>query len=82
MGDPLLSVKDVATLLGIRQHGVLSLLKSGQLRAVDVSLVPGGRPRWRILSEDLDSFILRRMHQAAPPRRRRRKSLPTVKSYF
>ena len=81
MGDPALSVKQVAELLGIRTHGVLALIRSGELRAVDVSLVQGGRPRWRILPDDLEGFLLRRTYQTAPPRRRRRK--PTnVKAYF
>lgn len=82
MSDPLLSVKAVATLLGIRTHGVLSLIRSGELRAVDVSLTQGGRPRWRILPDDLEGFILRRTHQAPVPRRRRRKPATTVKRYF
>ena len=38
------SVKQVAELLGIREHGVLSLIRSGELRGLDVSLQPGGRP--------------------------------------
>ncbi|MDZ4685267.1 MAG: helix-turn-helix domain-containing protein [Planctomycetaceae bacterium] len=75
------SVREVAELLGIRQHGVTALIRSGELRGVDVSLQPGGRPRWRIMQEDLEAFIARRTHQAAAPRRRRRK--PTnVKQYF
>ena len=78
----LLSVQQVAELLGIRQHGVLALIRTGQLRAVDVSLRPGKRPRWRILPDDFDGFLLRRTHQAAAPRRRRRKPRSTVKQYF
>jgi excisionase family DNA binding protein len=76
-----LSARQVAEQLGIRVHGVLSLLKSGELRAIDVSLRPGGRRRWRISSSDLDAFILRRTHRPAPPRRRRHKST-NVKAYF
>ena len=81
MASALLSVKNVAELLGIRQHAVLTLIHSGQLRAVDLSLVPGGRRRWRILPADLDDFITRRTHRPATPRRRRRKPT-TVKQYF
>lgn len=76
------SVKQVAELLGIREHGVLSLIRSGELRALDVSLQSGGRPRWRILPDDLDGFISRRTHQTSPPRRRRRKPKTAVKEYF
>lgn len=81
MTEPALTVKEVARQLGIRQHGVLALVKSGEIRAADVSLTPGGRPRWRIMPEDLDAFLSRRTHQKQTPRRRRRK--PTnVKQYF
>jgi len=81
MADRAHSVKQVAEQLGIRTHGVLSLIRSGELQAVDVSLVKGGRPRWRIFPDDLEGFIIRRTHQAPTPRRRRRK--PTnVKAYF
>lgn len=76
------SVKQVADLLGIRTRGVLTLIRNGELRALDVSLEPGGRPRWRILPDDLDAFISRRTHQANPPRPRRRKPKTTVKVYF
>ena len=46
--------------------GVLALLKSGELRSIDVSLRPGGRAHWRISASDLDQFILRRTHRPAP----------------
>jgi len=77
----MLSVREVAELLSIRTHGVTSLIRSCQLRAVDVSLTPGGKPRWRVDREELDSFIRRRTHEAAPKRRRRRRS-KLVKEYF
>ncbi len=76
------SVKQVAELLGIRTHGVLTLIRSGELRAVDVSLVQGGRPRWRILPDDLEGFLVRRAHEVAAPRRRRRRPSSNVKRYF
>ena len=82
MTDPMMSVKQVAQLLSVRQHSILNLVRTGQLRAVDVSLVQGGRPRWRILPDDLEGFILRRTHQVAPPRRRRRRPTTNLKAYF
>ena len=80
--QPFYSVKQVAELLVIRDHGVLSLIRSGEIRALDVSLQPGGRPRWRILPDDFDSFVSRRTHQASPPRGSRRTdpSAPTSAS--
>ena len=76
MADHALSVREVAEQLGMRQHGVLSLIRSGELQACDVSLTPGGRPRWRIMPDDFDGFIARRTHQVAPSQRRRRKVRP------
>ena len=81
MSNPFLSVRQVAELLGIRQHGVLSLIRSGEIRAADVSLTPGGRPHWRIMPDDLDGFITRRTHQPAIRQKRWRK-LTNAKRYF
>jgi excisionase family DNA binding protein len=78
----MLSVREVAEILGIRTHGVATLIHNGSIRAVDVSLNPGGRPRWRIDSEELSSFIRRRTHTAAPPRRKRRRRAKDAKEYF
>jgi excisionase family DNA binding protein len=75
------SVKQVSEMLGIRTHGVLALIRSGQLRGVDVALQPGGRPHWRIMADDLEAFITGRTYAPAAPRRRRRKPT-TVKQYF
>ena len=82
MTDRALTVRDVAALLGIRQHGVLSLIRSGELRGVDVSLKPGGRPRWRIMPDDLEGFLSRRTLTPAGPRRRARRRPANVKQYF
>ncbi len=82
MTDRALTVKQVAERLGIRTHGVTSLIKSGELRAADVSLTPGGRPRWRTMPEDLDSFLLRRTYQTKQTTRRRRRRPTDVKQYF
>ncbi len=77
------SVSQVATKLGLQRHAVLALIRAGELRAVDVSLRPGGRPRWRIAQDDLDGFLVRRMlRKPEQRRRRRRKGAPLVKEYF
>jgi excisionase family DNA binding protein len=76
-----LSVRDVAEHLGIRRHVVLALIHSGDLRAADVSVKPAVRPHWRILPEDLESFLDQRVHGSTSPRRRRRQVTP-VKRYF
>jgi excisionase family DNA binding protein len=69
----LLSVREVAELLGCRPHSIGAMIRSGQLRAIDISLVPGGRPTWRVDREELEIFIQRRTHTAAPKRRRKQK---------
>ena len=82
MSNAALSVKQVAEQLGIRRHGVLALIRSGEIRGFDASLKPNKRHLWRVIPEDLDAFILRRTHQPPAPRRRRRKPQTTVKRYF
>lgn len=81
MTDVMLTVKKCAEILGIRTRSVTTLIKSGEIRASDVSLTAGGRPRWRISPDDLQAFITRRSHQTRPPRRRRRKP-KNVREYF
>jgi excisionase family DNA binding protein len=78
----MLSVREVADALSIRCRSVTSLIASGQLRAVDVSLHPGGRATWRIEREELESFLRRRTHSAAPRRRRRRAEPVEKPDYF
>jgi len=79
---PLRTVKQVAELLRIRQHGVLTLIRSGELPAADVSLHAGGKPRWRISADDLEAFVARRTRRPEPPRRRRRRANSAVTKYF
>jgi len=76
------TVKQVAELLRVRQHAVLSLIDSGELAAADVSLHPGGKPRWRISADDLEAFLARRTRRPEPPRRRRRRANSAVTKYF
>ncbi len=76
------TVKQVGKILKIGDARILTLIRSGQLIAVDVSPQPGGRPRWRIMQSDLDGFILRRTYQPMPSRRKRRKRRSTTKEYF
>jgi len=79
---PLRTVKQVAEILQIRQHGVLTLIRTGDLPAVDISLTPGGKPRWRITDDDLQKFLRRRTRKLDPPRKRRRRRETAVTQYF
>lgn len=84
MSPPFLSVAQVADKLQMRQHAVLALIANGELRAVNVAIKPNGKkPRWRIMPDDFDGFLLRRMHQAPPPRRRKcRKKFPEIEEFY
>jgi len=79
---PYYSVREVAELLAVRQHLILALIKTGQLHAVDVSVNTGGRPRWRIMPDDVEAFVTRRTHQPSPRRRRRKPIATALKRYF
>jgi hypothetical protein len=80
MTDQLLTVKDVAKVLRIRQHGVLNLIRSGELKADNISR--SSRPRWRIRPEFLQAFLDQRTYTPAAPRRRRRRQQAAAKEWF
>jgi excisionase family DNA binding protein len=77
-----LTVKQVAEALQCRQHCVLSLIRSGSLRASNIALNPNGKVRWRILEEDLEAFLDRRRLLIAGPRPKKRKAKNNVIQYF
>jgi len=78
-----LTPPQVAKRLGVNPDKVLSWIRSGELSAVNVTIKPGGRPKYRIASADLESFKNRRTPQQRMkqrPRRAVRKS--SGKVYF
>ena len=71
----------VARQLGVDSHKVLGWIASGQLRAINVG--GGSRPRWRIMSDDLQAFLDgRAARPAVKATRRRRKVDAAVTEYF
>lgn len=63
---------------GISVDKVLTWIRSGELRAIDVSTRRGGRPRYLI--DDADILAFERMREVQPPlrqTRRRRKPKDT-----
>ncbi len=63
-----------AKLLKKRPSIVVQWIRTGQLRAADVSSTPGhGRARWRITRMDLLAFLDGRAPSPPPERTRRRK---------
>jgi hypothetical protein len=65
----------LARLWGISPEKVISWIRRGELRAVNVASRLGGRPRWLIDPKDVEDFERRRTATAAP-RPRRRKAPP------
>lgn len=59
------TVATVASLLGVDAGKILRWLNRGELIGVDISLDRGGKPRWRISQDELDSFLRRR--SSSPP---------------
>lgn len=55
-----LTVKDVQERFTVGEHTVLGWIRQGELTAIDVSRVQGGRPKWKITQLALDEFELAR----------------------
>lgn len=80
MSDRAISAAATARRLGIHPSKVLCWIRSGELRAVNLAETPGGRPRWKILPDALDEFLLSR--QSTPPTPRRRRRRQTEQRYY
>lgn len=77
-------VQDAAIKLDLSDDHIRSLIKEGELDAVDVSLNRGGKPRYRISRDSLDRFLLLRSAGPSldvPPVRRRRSPVNTLRFY-
>lgn len=74
----------VAKRLGVKPGRIIGWIRSGQLRAVDLSERPGaGRPRFKIDPADLVIFLNQRAVTPIPkPSRRRRRADPGVIQFF
>ena len=84
----MLTPPEIARRWGVSPETVIGWVRSGQLRAVDVSSRPGiGRPRFRIDIADLSAFENRRQviprgkNGNNPSRRRRRKPAGVVEFF-
>lgn len=74
--------RTIADLLGCKVDTIRSLIRSGAIEAVDVSLKPGGKPRFRISPEAFEDFQLRRRVQQPVKAVRRRRVDQNVTQYF
>jgi excisionase family DNA binding protein len=78
-----LSVKDVIERYGVSEGTVLTWIKRGELRAVNVGRRPGTKkPRWRITEEALQAFELARTTTPPLPRAPRRKRPAEVIEFY
>lgn len=68
-----LTVLALAERYAVSQHTVLQWIRTGELRAVDVSRRLGGRPRWRITPDAMAAFELLRTPTPAPATKRRQR---------
>lgn len=70
-----LTPPNIAKRLGVTCDKVLGWIRSGQLRAVNLS--EGGRPRWKISPTDLETFLTTKSNRvAATEPRRTRRAIP------
>lgn len=77
-----LTVAEIAERYGVSQHTILGWIRTGELRAVDVSRNPGGRPRWRVTEESLAAFEALRTPTPVPQAKRRRRQDPAVHEFY
>jgi hypothetical protein len=77
-----LTPPQVGRLLGVKASKVGLWIRSGELKAVDVSERRGGRPRWKIPPESLTAFFAARSSRPSLPQVRRRKRDVQVTEYF
>ena len=75
-------IREIRERYGVGEHTVLGWIRRGELRAIDVSRKPGGRPKWRVTQEALDAFEQLRTPTPTPPRAKRRKRLPEVIQFY
>lgn len=79
----LLSPKEIAEQLSVSTETVLHWIHTGQLEATDCSRNQGGKPRWRITHETLETFLLQRSPEtkSSPPRRKREYRKSVIEFY-
>ena len=82
MSERRFTPREISESYSVTVDVVLSWIKSGDLRAVNVSRTSGGKPRWRIDPADLERFELARSNTPLPkPQRRRRRAGGPIKEY-
>lgn len=68
------TIKDLCARYGVSAQTVLSWVRAGELKAVNVGRrLNGKKPRWRVTQESLEAFEALRTPTPPAPRARRRK---------
>ena len=67
---------ELAERWGVNPDKIIFFIRSGELRAIDASLLPGqGKPRYLIDEADIEAFELRRQVQPPMPTPKRKRPL-------
>ena len=83
MSDLTSTPPELAKRWRVKPSRVIGFIRSGELRAFDVSSQPGvGRPRYRISADAAIEFENRRSGADAPKTARRKKTPANVIQYF
>lgn len=80
MTDRATSAAAFARRLGVHPGKILRLIATGELRAINMAESTAGRPRWKILPDAVEEFLLSR--QSTPPTPRRRRRRQTEQRYY
>jgi transposase len=78
-----ISPPELAKRWGIDSHKILGWIRSGEMKAIDVSTRQGGRPRYAIDEADILAFENRRAvgGPVKAPRRRRAKQQDVIEFF-
>ena len=79
---PMLTPPQVARRYGVKAERVIGWIRSGELRAINLSSKGSRRPRFRIDPEDLRVFELKRSVTPAKKASRPRRKQAGVAEYF
>jgi hypothetical protein len=84
MASETVTPPELARRWGVDASKVLSLINSGQLKAINLATDPRGRPRYRIYMSEVERFEEARSTKPPPRklRRRRRAAATAGKVYF
>ncbi len=76
-----LTPPQLARELQVTPEKVIAWIRSGELRAVNVALHAGGRPRWVIDRQDIAAFEASRASKPTPRPRRRRRQIEVEENF-